>query len=356
MASSSRTSPSLVGLVSLLLLCLIPRNSFSHSWNTRYRIQFGLERDSNIFETTVQPIPDESIRMLLQGIAKRSGKSLLFSWEGSAGMQLYRSHSIENKSVLETQGYAQWNVHQTWKIALLAGGRLKKFFNDALGYAYGYMGVALTLPFLPHVPLLLGLERQIFDYQRWDYGDSRSLLIRMALQRSFGLHSRIGWETFWEKTRYKRGAWDWNGSEWVPLDYPQQDISNQMRFYVQYFRIFLLEASYFYETLRSNSYGFPYTRHQVTVIFTHRLGWGVLLRLYGAYQWKTYPQRLTPILQRAVDVERGQSNAFILDLSKNLSERFILILRAGYLENETLLRNLYYQKGFLNVALEMKMP
>ena len=107
-------------------------------------------------------------------------------------------------------------------------------------------------------------------------------------------------------------------------------------------RVVLVDASYTFQAVRSNSYGFSYLRHRVGLQLSAKLPWGVFGHLGGALQWLSFrdPVFLDPVLF----VEDDNRNFVSVKLTRALAPKLSLEARWSFYASGFSGDPLYYRR------------
>jgi len=229
------------------------------------------------------------------------------------------------------------------------------FLNRDPRYAIGDMGTFVNLRLPAELTLQISHKSEALDYAASDYFDyaGQSVGIRLGKRLAKGFNISPKWE--WRRFRFDRPAFkvsEWGN--WLPSPAQQQD--HLLRYGCQadwMWQGLLLNVTYSYDVYNSNSYGFNFRRHRLSAVAAKQ--WlGVLLRFYATLQRKSYSDDLLPFWPLELDTEREESNFLIVDVSRELVPKVILLFRAACYENESPWPNLYYSKRLANIGIEFR--
>ncbi len=332
-------------------LCTAQGNS---PWIFSNRIQYSLERDSNVQESLESPKNATANRLLFQTKIKRAGKksNLVLGYHG--GLALYNDFSSENKLINEASFSYSHKIHGKFLWGIKSFGRLKFFINNETDYAFGNVTPFLRININRQNSAEIGYLYEGLDYAksvRYDFNSSSfysRLTHRFPMGLALFLHYRFGTQQFDRLTN--------------TLNLNLQDLTEQED-KVHLFSFgtdflwggFLFNASYNFEQNSSNSYGFEYNRHYVNFIFAKNIR-SVLLRGYLTWQNKNYLDEFLPSWPTKLDTEREESNFIVLDASKDISSSITTLVRFAWYKNESPWASLYYEKLLVNVGLELRFP
>ncbi len=326
-------------------------------WLFKNRIQCAVEYDSNVEERLNAPEEGHSFRTALYSKVQKNGKRILFHFCYQGGFQLYPSFDSENKSIHEIKGRMLLKLSPFIYAGVHVFGRLKMFINADTDYSLGEFSPFIQWRYSPSVVFETGFRQDDLNYRETDYYDFKSP------QLYFQLTKKIGRFTFSPDFRF--GTIDHNRmayepapdmSDWVLTDDSQNDKCKIMGLNTDWiFAGFLVNASYHYEQNRSNSYGFDFDRHIVTVMLAKSFGKN-LFRGFITMQNKSYLDDFLPLLPVDLDTEKEQSNFFVFDYSRDVMQNLAIMFRSAWYKNESPLPSLYYEKWLFNLGFEFQIP
>ncbi len=140
----------------------------------------------------------------------------------------------------------------------------------------------------------------------------------------------------------------------TPLNKDQQDDNPYVSIQLSYQKGMLCTLEYQFQRNLSNSYGFSFIQHKVTLSLIRSLPKGFMIRIYGSIQRKNYDAVLSRAFLTELDTEREISNFLILDCSKEISTSLSLLIRLSFYENESPVPGRYYQKTLTSISLECR--
>ncbi len=326
-------------------------------WRTKNRLQTSVEFDDNIRESppdSAFQISAASVKFLAHARASRAGRKTRIVLNYQAGLQGYPDHSLENKLINEAAASSTFRLGR-FQLGLQAEGRLKIYLNDVLDYSTGALQATLGLPVIAGLRPLIGIRRAGIDYQNFpsfDYDDTT-----LDLTFAGKLRGNSTWNIAFSRSRvnYARSLITVrpDGSLFFSEE-AQSDLTLGFKASLGYVKKFLINLSYTFRDNDSNGLGFTYTRHQITAVFGMPLSRSIWLRAFAAGQFKMYRDEGPPIFPLDIDTERDESSFFILDLSKDLSANLTLVTRLAYYNNESVIRNRFYQKTLLSTGFDFR--
>ncbi|MBN1999861.1 hypothetical protein JW935_20055 [candidate division KSB1 bacterium] len=324
-------------------------------WRLETRLQALYENDSNVAESLNHSLAANSTRFLINPAIQRAGDRLNLSLQYHGGLQLYQQITAENKLVNELNVRAAWRINSSVLAGIKGFGRLKLFLNRNMDYLWDRMGPFVSLHGR-RCGLQLGYTLEGVDYARMDYFDCVSDFYDLQFYCNLRQNLQISPAFTLGKAVTNRPAYDRVADlfNWLKKNEQQQD---QIRIYaVQMdwmWRGLLVNTSYGFEDLASNSFGFSYTKHFLTLMTAKSIH-SVLLRAFASLQKKTYRDDMRPFWPLELDTEIEESNFFVFDVSKDLTSKTILMLRLAYYQNESPWANLYYEKMLIHLGFEFR--
>lgn len=115
----------------------------------------------------------------------------------------------------------------------------------------------------------------------------------------------------------------------------REDLNHMLRAEVAYLGNADVAIWYGLEINQSNSYGWGYARHIVGIRFTTRLVWEVFLTVKGVLQFSQFNDPLTINLQSPEEIDSENRSRLAIQLSRELSQRWSVVLRNGIYLNES---------------------
>jgi hypothetical protein len=329
----------------------------SHSaWNFSNRLQLGWEIDSNVQEALRHAEQARSLRLIFDSRSHRYGKIVSLHFSYHSGLQTYWKYARENKLINEASGKVTFRLNKRLETGVQVWGRLKLFLSQDTDYALGQLSPFLQAKLPGQLFLQSGWRVENLDYAESDYYDYSSPAFYCQLGIPIVQDLTVSPEFSFGKVQLDRPAYRLTAGpqNWLPTTGRQSD-----KMYIYSIRVdwlwhgLLINSSYSFESYRSNSYGFNFNRHQMTLMFARKLT-SILVRGYGTIQKKSYLDAFLPFWLLELDSEKEESNFAVLDLSRDLSSSLTLNLRAAWYKNESPWASLYYQKRMINLGMEIR--
>ncbi len=329
------------------------------SWRTKTRLQTSYEFDDNIRENpndSLGLIKDSSVRFIFHSKATRRAAKSRLAFEYQGGLQTYFQNSLENKLINEIKASTLVRLGRL-QLGARGNGRLKIYLSDVLDYASGNLEVFVRPPAFTNLQAEIGVKTDGITYQNHSIFDFSAVQVSVALSRKLtpGLSLRLA---LTRGTRsYNRLAQVFNSEidNLRETRVRQKDESWQLRSMASYSRGFVINLTYMFQHLDSNSFGYTFNRHQVSVVFGVPLSRKTWLRGFGAVQIKNYAEDSQPILTTDLDTERDESNFLIIDLSRDLTDNLTAIARFATYRNESVTRDLFYRKSLLTLGFDFRL-
>ncbi len=323
-------------------------------WRVRNRLQASYEFDNNIREAssdTIKSIEDSSVRFLFNSRAVRiSPKTrIVFSYRG--GLQTYFQNAIENKLINEFDLSTGLKM-QKMVLGIRSAGRLKIYLNDITDYVSGSVEGYLQLPPLFNIKNEIAINFAGLNYQTFSVFNYSENQIKWSISKK--VFSGLGgvFEFSGKQVNYNRPVND--RSEFANLAIEQKDHNYKLLFQLNYSKTFLINLNYAFQQNNSNSQGYAYNKHQVTLVFGLPVSKGVWLRSYGAYQMKNYDEDIITMFPLDIDTERDESNFIIIDISKDINSNLNALVRFAYYNNESIIRNRFYNKSLISFGFDYR--
>jgi hypothetical protein len=336
-----------------LCLSLLASTTMAQStWRTHHRLQVGYERDSNVLEAINHEQGADNLRLLLDLKAQRRGLSLAYQ----GGYQLYPGYAEENKLANEFSVGLQHRIAANVDIGVQVWARLKIFLNSDQDLARGNWQPFVQWTLSSNTSLRTGYRQDVLDYARSDYFDYDSPGFFLQWRQRLFANWTIVPTISLNQNRFQRTAQRlWGSTPGLMMEAVRQqdDITTAGVYNEWLWRSLLLSLNYTWQQNRSNSYGYNYDRHGVTVMFTEQLG-AFFVRGYMTWQKKKYRDALLPFLPIELDTEQEENNFYVLDVSRDLWPDITAVVRWAWYKNESPWANLYYKKTLLQTFLEWR--
>lgn len=325
-------------------------------WQLDYRVQAGLENDSNIYESSVAPVSTPVGRLLLQSKAERSSKNVRLLFDYSGALLLYRAHNDEHKLLNDLKGGVTLRANDWLRFFVQGEVTLKNYLNNTADYGTSGGMLSATAGLSERAALEAGVENgqldyaasdSLFDYTFW--GAFLSLRHRLAQSAVLELTAQR------RRLDYLRFAYlHFNSSLVQRAPYAQQESFSALRLAFTMSRKWLLRASLEAQFNRSNSLGYDYDRLRLQALTAWSPARRWLIRAAAMVQTKSYAESTPPIVPPEFDAEREQSNNLIVDVSRDLSGELTLLTRISYHDNESPIRGVFYRKTVFFTGMELR--
>lgn len=350
---------------SLLRLCFLPLASClilpppalaQKPWQLDYRLQAGIEHDSNIYEASTTAISTPVGRMLLHGKAERVSENFRLLLDHSGALLLYHDHNDEHKLVNDLK--AGITVRAADWLRLNAQGEImhKNYLNAASDYATAAATLSAAFGLCGGLAVEAGAENGQLDYAASDsLFDYTFLGTFLLLRQRLNQRTTVELSAHARTLDYLRRAYLDFGAAGVRRSRgPQKDDFKAVRLVFTLSRKWLLRASLEAQFNRSNSLGYDYDRLRLQLLAAWSPAKRWLLRASALMQRKSYGTPTPPIVPPAFDAEREQSNNLIFDLSRDLSDELVLLTRIAHHDNESPVRGVFYRKTVLFAGFELR--
>lgn len=346
------------------MLSLFCANGFATNggqtkWRLKNRLQTSYEFDDNIREDPGAPdslVSDNSLRLLFQSSASLNHPKTQVRFNYKGGFQSYFENKVENKLVHDVDGSLAWRFGN-FVLGARFEARLKLYLNRDLDYSSGSVQSFFQFPGFARMSNEIAVGRSGIDYQNstdFDNSDTNlSWQISRNLSKSVSCRVAPGLSIRRYDQRLAFVVSGTNGNIQVALPEKQKDTSMMFLAHLGYSGRFFFRLSYHFQSNRSNSDIFDYSRHQVSLALGTPLPAEFLLRFYAAAQFKHYSinNARQPV---SADPERNESNFAILDLSRDFRTQLTALLRFAYYNNESVIRERFYRKKLVTFGLDFR--
>ncbi len=347
------------GMIILIILFLqasiaVAQNSHDN-WQWKNRLQFGVDFDSNVEETRVNKETDGLSKFILESQAKITSPSYHIHLQYHGGLQYYFQTSAEHKMTHDLGGTFVYQILPKMRFGTRLWGRLKYFS----GYDWHYFIKSSELFFTFNVlasQLTSAYENEGLNYLNYHRFNFNTHHFYLALAKRFTQPLTGRLKFGYRLINFQRKAISPKSQE-IYIDYlnfRQQDDHYYFSIQGSIQKKILSNLEYQFARNLSNSYGFSYREHRVTLSLVCPLHHRLLLRMYGGWQRKKYDEALSKIISTELDTERELSNFFITDFSTDLTNNLSLLFRYSWYNNESPVPGRYYQKTLLSCSLEYR--
>lgn len=130
----------------------------------------------------------------------------------------------------------------------------------------------------------------------------------------------------------------------------QKDALSEVKLGLRLYTALLLTADYAYQDNASNSYGYPYRAHELTLIVTKDLPHGAVGQLYGSFQWRRYRDPLVGPSTEDLQVDEYEHTMCTARLSRALSKAAELDAQYAYRKASNQ-RERFYEQHLVSMSL-----
>ena len=330
----------------VLGLTLMATRLFAQSpWKWGNRVQVGLERDSNIFESSRFRTAAAAGRFVLRSRLDRAWPKLTFSGSYAGGLQAYPEYAREHKITNQLDLGLRWRLAPRWQLSGRAAGFLKLYFEAPLDFAHTLTEAQLDAILNRRFSASLSLRSFGLDYAASDVFDFSGRNVALVVHTKvlgravadFG--ARLG------HLKFRRPAYAVSPDGFFVVQASRQEdqlFGASLRLSWRKGGLWQLIADW--QQNASNSYGNSYSQFRISTVAGWRPARRVLLRLAALLQFKHYTDTLPPALPIELDAERNESNFLVADISLDATRHFAWLLRLAFYDNESSIRNVYYRK------------
>ncbi|MCI0493640.1 hypothetical protein L0Z72_01425, partial [candidate division KSB1 bacterium] len=337
------------GLFILVILFLHASLSIAqnpqNNWQWKNRLQLGVDYDSNVAEARLKQKSDGLSKFIYESQAKLTSQSYLIHLQYHGGLQYYFQTSAEHKMTHDVGGTFMYQLPPKIRFGTRLWGRLKYFS----GYDWHYFIKSSELFFIFNVlsaQLTSAYENEGLNYLNYHRFNFSTHHFYLALARRLAPPLTGQLKSGYRLINFQRNAISPISKEiYIDyLDFRQQDDHYYFSIQGSLQKKVLSNLEYQFSRNLSNSYGFSYREHRLTLSLVCPLHQKLLLRIYGGLQRKKYDEALNKIIVTEFDTEREISNFFITDFSTDLSDNLSLLFRYSWYNNESPVPGRYYQK------------
>jgi len=324
----------------------------NHKWLFKNRVQSGIDYDTNVEESRHDQFADGLLKFIWDSQAKHYNKIYLLNVQYHGGLQYYFQTPVEHKMTHDLSGSFIYLLTRQVRFGTRIWGRFKYFNGRDWHYFLKTSELFLTLNVLPFHSTI-GYENEglnYFNYNKYNFNAHHFyLLVTKRFDGYFSANLKTGYRLL----NYRRLIV-------VLEDYSdylkefQKDDNPYISLQLTYRKGMLGSVDYQFQRYLSNSYGFSYRQHKLTLSLISSLKKGFLVRIFGGIQRKNYDEELDRIIVTELDTEREISNFLILDCSKEIASSLGFLIRMSWYNNESPIPGRYYQKMLTSLSFEYR--
>ena len=344
----------------LVIICFIDVDP-SHSqvndnkWLLKNRIQSGIDYDTNVEESRTKKLSDGLVKFIWDSQAKHYNKTYLANLQYHGGFQYYLQTPSEHKMTHDLSGALAYQLSKRIRFGTRLWGRLKYFNGYDWHYFLNTSELFISFNILPFQSTI-GYENENLTYLNYNKYNFNAHNFYFLFTKRFGDYISTHLKTGYRAFDYQRAAISDKSTKenLITLNKDQQDDNPYVSVQLSYQKGMLGTLEYQFQRNLSNSYGFSFVQHKLTLSLISSLSKGFLIRIYGSIQRKNYDEVLGRAFLTELDTEREISNFLILDCSKEISASLSLLIRLSFYDNESPVPGRYYHKTLTSVSLEYR--
>jgi len=344
----------------LLIICFVYIDA-SHSrendnrWQLKNRVHSGIDYDTNVEESRTDRFSDGLVKFIWDSQAKHYNKNYLANVQYHGGFQYYFQTSSEHKMTHDLSGSLAYQFSKRIRFGTRLWGRLKYFNGYDWHYFLNTSELFLSFNILPFQSTI-GYENENLTYLNYNKYNFNAHNFYLLLTKRFGDYFTTHLKTGYRDFDYHRAAVSDKSTKenLITLNKDQQDDNPYVSIQLSYQKGVLGMLEYQLQRNLSNSYGFSFVQHKVTLSLIRSLPKGFMVRIYGSIQRKNYDEVLGRAFFTELDTEREISNFLILDFTKEISASLSLLIRLSFYDNESPVPGRYYQKTLTSASLEYR--
>jgi hypothetical protein len=321
------------------------------------RTDFSLVSDSNVLESLDQPRSGQSARLLLDVQAKpRFSQKQDLSLEYLGGIEGFQQFGDENRAIQHGTLLYRYQPLEYIAIGTLIQTRWRSFFQVTRGYHWTsaeiflrfYLPYGFRLKFHTSLSQINHARAAEFNYQSRNDGVTVSWFGSPRFQIFTRYHTEL---RKFDSAAYTLESSDTDDVVFLPKNEKHEDLQWKFAAGLEWLNWLLIRLEISFERQASNSYGYDFERPGIELMIVKSLPWHLVLRGYMHYQNKDYLDDLTALVQIHPDTETEESRYLLCDLIRDLTQKTSIRIRAGWYQNESPLRDLYYEKYLLSIGI-----
>ncbi|UCE06041.1 MAG: hypothetical protein JSW07_21035 [bacterium] len=326
-----------------------------HKWLLKNRVHSGIDYDTNVEESRKERQSDGLVKFIWDSQAKHYNKTYLVNLQYHGGFQYYLKTPSEHKMTHDLSGVLVYQFSPAIRFGMRLWGRFKYFNRHDWHYFLNTSELFLSFNVL-FLHSTIGYENEALTYLNYNKYNFNAHHVYLLFVKRFGDYFSTHLKTGYRDFDYQRKAVspESTAENLLPLNKNQQDDNPYVSIQLSYQKGVLGIVEYQWQRNLSNSYGFSFVQHKLTLSLISSLSKGFLIRIYGSIRRKNYDEVLSRAFLTELDTEREISNFLILDCSKEISASLSLLIRLSFYDNESPIPGKYYQKTLASVSLEYR--
>jgi hypothetical protein len=329
------------------------RGSLSGGWLVETNVKELLESEGRDEDALFRLLLD------LQSPQLKLGRSVGIDGRVRGGLDRYTQFVDESRWLAEGRLQGRWSLGRGKRISFGASA-FQQAYPDSSGRNFSrYMGdIGFRAPVGTKWSAGVSLNLHSQDYRQTSWHDETGWGIRLSAARALGsgitgeAHFRLGEDFFGRRSLKAIRSEDQTLFELGP---DQKDSVRGLGLSFQRVRPFVVRAGYAFSSRRSNSYGFSFSRHDLSFLASLALPWDMDLQALGTLQHTQYTDAGMDsvfVLRSGEEVEgRETNNSVTMRVRRPLGGGPMAELRWAWYRNESLLVDRFYTKWVLGVAL-----
>jgi hypothetical protein len=344
-------------LIGLTLLARTNPAVMGRPFDWQCRTDFSLVNDSNVLESLDQPRSGQSVRLLLDlQVNPRFSQKQSLSLEYLGGIEGFQQFGNENRAIQHGTLLYHYLPLKSIAVGTLIQTRWRSFFQVTRGYHWtsGELFLRLYLPYGFRLKFHTSLSQinharaAEFNYRSRDDG----VMVSWSGSPRFQFFTRY----YTELRKFDSAAYTLESSDiqdvvFLPKNENHEDLQWKFAAGLEWLSWLLIRLEVSFERQASNSYGYDFERPGFELMVVKTLPWHLALRGYMHYQNTDYLDDLTALVQIHPDTETEESRYLLLDLIRDLNQKTSIRFRAGWYQNESPFRDLYYEKYLFSIGI-----
>ena len=352
-------------LLAGLFIFSIPRlSASSEHGRVTVKAKVGVEYDDNVFEEIEDRTGGLAARCYLglnstlfrskrvltslryQGALKRplrspSGDSLSAAEPIVHSLTLSHGHKLTERLVAAIEGEIKSRT-------LMNKG--SKFLPSQDGYLQGAAGLSLKVRLAGDLAGTFSYRRSFVHFGEFRDFDFRAQEAGIHLNKRLfrRLTCRLGGS--WKRLNFDRHALTQGLQR---AEDRQKDTVQRIGVHFKFYRLFLIDGGYCFLRNTSNSYGYAFDAHRLTLVLGKMLTRRIGLQLYGVFQRKNYTEdiRDVPFISPPKDME---GSVFVVKGSGDITDRWGIEVQYGLHREESLQRNRFHTRSLYSSSLSLR--
>ncbi len=331
--------------------------------NVTVRAKIGLEYNDNVFEETDDRTGGLTVRSYLDlSSTPFRSRRVLTSLQYQGALKRYLSSPTQDSLSAAEPIINSLNLslqHELTKgiVTAIEGeiknrtltDRGKRHLPSQVGYLQGAAGLSLKVRLAGNLSGTFSYLRSFANFRELQELNFWAQEAGFYLDRRFSRGPRCRLGASWKRFKFNRGSLNGRLEQGGKL---QRDTLRRVEVDFKFYKVLLISGGYAFLKNRSNSYGYSFNAHRLTVALGKTFPKEISLQLYGILQLKRYTEHIQgfPLVPIPRETE---GNLFVVKLSKDITDRCGIDAQYGLYRDESVRGDGFHTKSLYSCSLSL---